>query len=196
MDPITPGQITLGLLAGGRARRLGGRDKAWLVRDGVPQVVRLSTRFGGQVSQVLVSANRDPARFAAAGLVPVADRLADAGPIAALEALAASCATPWLFTLPVDVLDANDCVLRTLNDARSDDGARARDDEGSQPLVALWRVASLRVAVADALGAGELAVHALQSRLALAEVAFDGVRFGNLNTPGDLHAAGIALADA
>jgi molybdopterin-guanine dinucleotide biosynthesis protein A len=196
MDPIAPGQITLGLLAGGRARRLGGRDKAWLVRDGVPQVVRLSTRFGGQVSQVLVSANRDPARFAAAGLVPVADRLADAGPIAALEALAASCATPWLFTLPVDVLDANDCVLRTLNDARSDDGARARDDEGSQPLVALWRVASLRVAVADALGAGELAVHALQSRLALAEVAFDGVRFGNLNTPGDLHAAGIALADA
>lgn len=196
MDPIAPGQITLGLLAGGRARRLGGRDKAWLVRDGVPQVVRLSTRFGGQVSQVLVSANRDPARFAAAGLVPVADRLADAGPIAALEALAASCATPWLFTLPVDVLDANDCVLRTLNDARSDDGARARDDEGSQPLVALWRVAALRVAVADALGAGELAVHALQSRLALAEVAFDGVRFGNLNTPGDLHAAGIALADA
>lgn len=196
MDPIAPGQITLGLLAGGRARRLGGRDKAWLVRDGVPQVVRLSTRFGGQVSQVLVSANRDPARFAAAGLVPVADRLADAGPIAALEALAASCATPWLFTLPVDVLDANDCVLRTLIDTRADDGARARDDEGSQPLVALWRVASLRVAVADALGAGELAVHALQSRLALAEVAFDGVRFGNLNTPGDLHAAGIALADA
>ena len=192
MDPIARDQISLGLLAGGRACRLGGVDKAWLSRGGVPQVQRLAARFGGQVARVLVSANRDPWRFAEAGLVPVADRIADAGPIAALDALATVCATPWLFTLPVDVVDANDCALRTLLAARAADGARARDADGPQPLVALWRVASLRAAVADALAAGQFAVHALQGRLALAEVAFDGVRFGNLNTPGDLVAAGVA----
>ena len=31
-----PGGVTLGLIAGGRATRLGGIDKAWLLRDGVP----------------------------------------------------------------------------------------------------------------------------------------------------------------
>ncbi|MDH5833616.1 molybdenum cofactor guanylyltransferase [Luteimonas kalidii] len=195
MDPIARDQISLGLLAGGRARRLGGLDKAWLVRGGVPQVLRLATCFGGQVAQVLVSANREPERLAAAGLEPVPDRVADAGPIGALEALAAACPTPWLFTLPVDLVDVDDGVLRMLLAARASDGARARDDDGPQPLVALWRVAAQRTAVADALAAGALAVQALQARLSLAEVAFEGVRFGNLNTPADLRSAGIAWAD-
>jgi len=34
---ITPDQITLGILAGGRATRLGGADKAWLRRGGMDQ---------------------------------------------------------------------------------------------------------------------------------------------------------------
>ena len=42
------GALTLGILAGGRATRLGGRDKAWLQRDGVPQVVRIARRFDAE----------------------------------------------------------------------------------------------------------------------------------------------------
>ena len=183
--------ITLGLLAGGRATRLGGRDKAWLARGGVPQVLRLATRFSAETAAVLVSANRDPARYAGAGLAAIPDRVADAGPLSGLDALAAACATPWLFSLPVDVVDVNDCVLRTLAAGRDADGAWARDADGPQPLVALWRVDALRPAVAAALAAGEFAAHALQSRLRMREVRFAGVRFGNLNTPDDLAAAGI-----
>ena len=52
-------QVTLGILAGGRATRLGGRDKAWLTRGGVPQVLRIARRFGAECSAVCVSANRD-----------------------------------------------------------------------------------------------------------------------------------------
>jgi molybdopterin-guanine dinucleotide biosynthesis protein A len=37
-------------------------------------------------------------------------------------------------------------------------------------------------------------VQALQTRRGMARVRFAGVRFGNLNTPGDLAAAGIAPA--
>ena len=36
--------ITVGILGGGRATRLGGADKAWLIRDGQPQVLRLARR--------------------------------------------------------------------------------------------------------------------------------------------------------
>ena len=49
-------QVTLGLLAGGQGTRLGGVDKAWLLRDGQPQVVRLAALFPA-VSEVLVSSN-------------------------------------------------------------------------------------------------------------------------------------------
>ena len=72
------------------------------------------------------------------------------GPLGGLEALARACRTPWLLTLPVDVVDANDCLPRTLASAGGD-GAVARDADGLQPLVALYRVAALRAAVAAAI---------------------------------------------
>ena len=188
---IDPRDIALGLVAGGRATRLGGLDKAWLERGGVAQVLRLRTRFAAETGAVLASANRGFDRYAQAGLETVADRVADAGPLAALDALAQACRTPWLFTLPVDVVDVNDCVLRTLVSWRGQAGASAEDDDGPQPLVALWRVDALREAVGGALAAGNRSVHGLQATLGMPVVNFSGVRFGNLNTPEDLAAAGI-----
>ena len=183
--------ITLGILAGGRATRLGGIDKAWLERGGVAQVVRLTRRFGPETAAVLASANSELPRYASAGIEAVPDRIADAGPLGGLDALAAACRTPWLLTMPVDMVDASDCLLRTLVSAAAANGARAQDESGVQPLVALWRVDALREAATAALRDARLAVQALQLRLDMAVVHFAGVRFGNLNTPDDLRAAGI-----
>lgn len=185
--------LTLGLLAGGRASRLGGVDKAWLMRGDLPQVLRWARRWPGEHGPVLVSANRDPDRYAGEGLIVVVDRVPDLGPLGGLDALAAACTTDWLFTLPVDLVGANDCLIRTLVSQRGADGAFAVDDDGPQPLVALWRRDALRAATAQAMAAGEGAVHRLRERLDLPAVVFSGFRFGNLNTPDDLQAAGIAL---
>ena len=185
------GALTLGILAGGRATRLGGRDKAWLQRDGVPQVVRIARRFDAECGAVLVSANRDLSRYAEHGLRAVADEVADIGPLGGIDMLCAHCETPWLLTMPVDIVDANDCLLRTLANA-GDDGAVADDGDGLQPLVALYRVEALREAVAAAIAAGDFSVQAMQQRMALARVRFAGLRFGNLNTPDDLRLAGCA----
>jgi molybdopterin-guanine dinucleotide biosynthesis protein A len=188
---IAPQDITLGILAGGRATRLGGRDKAWIERDGVPQVVRLARRFGAEASALLASANRGRERYAGAGIEVVGDRVQDAGPLGGLDALAHACRSTWLLSLPVDVVDANDCLVRSLASAATPAGACARDEAGLQPLLALWHVEALRGAVAQALADGQLSVKALQQRLGMAVVDFPGVRFGNLNTPDDLRAAGI-----
>ncbi len=186
--------LTLGLLAGGRGSRLGGVDKAWLERDGVPQVLRFARRFPGETGAVLVSANRDLQRYGDAGLQAVPDRIeAGAGPMAGIDALAAACTTPWLLTLPVDLFDVNDCLVRTLLADATADGAVAEDDDGLQPLVALYRVARLREALPAMIQAGELAPRILQQRLGLSRVRLPGVRFGNLNTPQDLASARIAL---
>ncbi len=188
---VAPEHITLGLLAGGKASRLGGIDKAWLESNSEPQVLRWQRRFSDEVGAMLVSANRDLDRYAAHGLIAVSDRTPDLGPLGGLDALAAICETQWLLTLPVDLVGTNDCLLRTLITMRGEDGAYAVDDDGPQPLVALWRRDALRVACAEALMTGTSAVHALQSRLQMSQVVFSGFRFGNLNTPDDLHAAGI-----
>jgi len=191
--PLPSAQITLGILAGGRATRLGGIDKAWIERDGVPQVLRWRRRFAAEAGAMLVSANRDLLRYREAGLDAIADRVdGDFGPIAGLEALLAHCRTPWLLTLPVDLVGVNDCLLPTLCAERGASGAYARDDDGDQPLVALWNVEAALPAATSAIERNETAIHALQARLQMPAVRFDGVRFGNLNTPDDLHAAGIS----
>lgn len=188
---IARGEITLGILAGGRASRLGGRDKAWLQRDGVPQVVRIARRFDAECGAVLVSANRDLPRHAQHGLRAITDEMADIGPLGGIDALCTHCDTPWLLTIPVDIVNANDCLLRTLANAGGD-GAVAEDDDGLQPLLALYRVDALRDAVAASIAARDFSVQAMQARMTLPRVRFKGLRFGNLNTPEDLRLAGYA----
>lgn len=163
--------ITLGLLAAG-----GAAGAAWRKRDGRPQVLRLARRFPGEVAAVRVAADADFDRYAAAGLWAVP---AGSDAAATLAALVAACATPWLLTLPVDLFDTNDCLVRTLAACRGEDGAVAVDADGVQPRVALYRVEALRGALPAALAAGE-GVEALQARLRLAAVPFAGVRFGRL----------------
>lgn len=181
--------ITLGILAGGEALRLGGRDKAWLERDGRPQVLHLVDALATRTGAVIASANRNAERYLAHGLRAIRDRVAGIGPLGGLDALAAECRSDWLLTVPVDALAVPDDLIERLS--RHDAGACAEDDDGPQPLVALWRVAALRVAIVDAIASGDLAAHALQSRLGMACVRFEDVRFGNLNTPRDLAVAGI-----
>lgn len=184
--------LTLGLLAGGRARRLGGRDKAWLSRDGVPQVLRWQARFGPLVAAVRVSANRRLADYRDAGIEAIPDATPDFGPVAGLAALADACTTPWLFTLPVDALDVPASVLPALSAQAGGEGAFLVDDEGPQPLVALWPVQRLRDASRAAIAADQPAVRALVARMGSHLVAIPGLRIGNLNTPADLAAAGVA----
>lgn len=153
-------------------------------------MLRIARRFGSACHATLVSANTDGRRLAEVGQRAVPDRIQNVGPLGGIDALAAACATPWLFTMPVDVVDANDCLLRTLAGAGGN-GAVAEDDDGLQPLVALYRVDALRDGLASAIASGDYSVRALQERLQLPRVRFAGLRFGNLNTPADLLAAGF-----
>ena len=186
---LAPGSVTLGVLAGGRASRLGGLDKAWLHCRGQPQVLRLVRRFSACCGQVSISANRKPERYAAHGLKVMPDRHPDLGPIGGLDALAAGCTTPWLFTLPVDALECDGRLLDALAMAGGQ-GACAQDDDGLQPLFALYRLPELRVAVANAIATGQHSVRGLHEAMDLPIVRFAGERFGNLNTPEALVAAG------
>ena len=184
--------MTIGLLAGGQGKRLGGVDKAWLERDGQSQLAWLVGQLERYPSPILVSANTSHERHRALGLHAIADRSPGLGPLAGISAIAEVCPTPWLLSLPVDLAHVQpglDAFVATL------DGhpCIAEDDDRPQPLVALWNVSMLRPAVAEALAAGRLAVMELQARLGMTAHRLPGVRFGNLNTPRELVRAGLRI---
>jgi molybdopterin-guanine dinucleotide biosynthesis protein A len=183
---IPRGQVTLGILAGGQARRMGGIDKALVRHQGERLIDRVLAGAGAGFAQVLVSHNGNDLlgefRF-------VRDlRRGHPGPLAGVEALLCACDASWLVTIPVDVERVPPDLCERLAACASDVGVRARDLDGDEPLVALWPVAPARVAVAAALDAGENAVHRAQARLGFVACEFGDLRFGNLNTLADLQA--------
>jgi molybdenum cofactor guanylyltransferase len=183
---IDPRLATLGILAGGQARRLGGRDKARLVVEGQPQLERLLAAFPQPFHERLLSYNRD-ADGLPHGIRVVADARPEfAGPVAALESLASTCRTPWLLTLPVDCRDVPAALFDLLANTPKADGATLDDADGVQPLVGLWFVESLLPACTALLDAGDGAARRLRERLHLRIVDIAPRRLGNLNTLEDL----------
>ena len=70
------------ILAGGQARRMGGRDKALLDLAGRPLLAHVAERLAGQVGPIAIGANGDPARFAPFGFPVLPDQFDQAGPLA------------------------------------------------------------------------------------------------------------------
>ncbi len=75
------------ILAGGRSSRMGGGDKCLLPLAGRPVLASVIARLRSQVSDIVINANGEPARFARFGLPVVADSVAGfAGPLAGVHA--------------------------------------------------------------------------------------------------------------
>ena len=160
-------QITLGILAGGRATRLGGSTRPGSSATACRRCMRWQRRFAPRSRRRAGQRQPRSRTLRAAGLDrgrrshrrrPRPDRPASTRSRSA-------CATPWLLTLPVDLVGVNDCLLPTLVARAGANGAFAEDDDGPQPLVALWRVAALaRASPRQRCRDRRVAVHALQAR--------------------------------
>ena len=72
------------ILAGGEGRRMGGLDKPLLLLAGRALLDRIAAMLRPQVDRIALSANGDPARFAACGLEVLADEVPGLGPLAGI----------------------------------------------------------------------------------------------------------------
>lgn len=185
--------VTVAILAGGAARRLGGRDKGLeplhgraLVDHVLAAIVRM--RVDAQAiaqHQVLIVANRHRDDYAQRART-IADTVQGfAGPLAGVAAALAACETPWLMTLPVDCpqppLDLAGRLFAAAIQANAD-AMVAHDGERRQPLFALYR-STLAASAGLAAAAGQ-GVWAWQSAIGVHELDFTDARrqFLNLNT--------------
>jgi molybdenum cofactor guanylyltransferase len=198
------------LLAGGRSSRMGGGDKALRSLGGQPILAHVIERLQPQVSEMIINANGDPARFAAFGLPIVPDSIADfpgplAGVLAGLEWVDANRPeVEYVVTVPADTpFISSDLVSRFLA-ARNGERAFcvARSGDGTHPVIGLWPV-SMAPKLKTALEQGMRKVGRWVHLQHAAEVFFPQAEIGrrtidpffNINTPEDLALAEVALAE-
>jgi len=186
------------ILAGGRASRMGGRDKAFAAVDGEPIAVRTIRLFQTLFPQVIVSTNR-PSRFADLGVETVEDRFVGNGPLAGIHAAMMASRHPHVFVVACDMpgLDAG-TIGFLLARIASFDAVVPRWEDDIEPLHAVYAVRTLAL-VEECLLAGRFAVRDFLPRVSVDYVAEAELRSAvagaarsmmNVNTPEELAAVG------
>lgn len=189
-NQISVGDITLLILAGGRGRRMEGRDKGLIPLLGKPVIEHLLARIRLQSQQILISANRNLEQYARYGYPVVRDTLNGfAGPLAGILAGLSACETGFMLTLPVDApLLSPDYLVRmkqTLE--QSDRPACVAAFEGRpEPVFCLAERTTLSVLEAY-LATGQRSVHGWLQQIGAANTDFSDVpeQFINLNRARD-----------
>jgi molybdenum cofactor guanylyltransferase len=190
-SPCRRDAITGVVLAGGRARRMGGADKGLVKVNGEAMVVHALRGLTPQVGALLINANRNQERYAALGDCNViADADGDyAGPLAGMASAMGHAATRYILTVPCDSpLLAPDLAERLIAALIADDAeiSVAHDGTRMQPVFALLDCA-LRESIVDYLSGGGRKIDAwyARRRIALADFTDHPDMFLNINTPED-----------
>lgn len=188
------------ILAGGRASRLGFREKALVELQGRPLVAHVIERLATQVDGLWLNVNREQAHYQHFGLPIIGDAhvFIDMGPLAgihaALEAFerytpgdgwltVVACDSPWL---PLDLVDRLIAAARTA----SLSAAVACENGHPHPTFSVLH-SSLLPSVNRQLQRNELAFGRWLADLPAAHADFSDQpeAFGNLNTLAELEAA-------
>jgi molybdenum cofactor guanylyltransferase len=193
----TASAAAVGILAGGRATRFGGRNKALVEVDGEPVIARQLRAIGDLASEILVVAE-SPAAFDAYPVRVIADRFPGAGPLAGLDAALAAATAPRLLALACDMPDVTPRVLaHLLERAAGADLVVPMAGGRVQPLCAVYGQAMAPVVAArlaqGRLRAVELPDAAEAAGLRVVRVGADELAimdpelrsFANLNSPCD-----------
>ncbi len=186
-------EVTGLILAGGRGARLGGADKGLLPLTSQPLVQHVFERLAPQVRTVLLSANRNHARYRALGFAPLDDGpYPYAGPLAGLRAGLRACDTPWLLAVACDLprLPLDLCARLLAAAPRKDARARVPFDGTRHQYACVLLPASALAAIEDNLKNGRHSLQALFATTGWLSVDFsrDAQRqdaFANLNTLAD-----------
>jgi molybdenum cofactor guanylyltransferase len=191
------------ILAGGRARRLGGLNKAGLtLHPGGPSVLdRQLARLRRVVDRTIIIAN-DAERFSRAGVPVVPDLVPGSGALGALYTAVHAAETEWTLVVACDMPFVSERLLSHLvSVGRGVDIAIPRTSHGYEPLCATYSrrtatelrrlIDEQRFRLSDVAGIPGLNVREV-GRDEIEAFGPEEVLFFNLNTSED-HARAIAI---
>ena len=190
---MTPNRaaITGVVLAGGRARRMGGEDKGLLPFHGRPLASHALDALGKVAETRLINANRNLEAYESLGF-PVIQDANDRfdGPLSGLLSAMRAAATPYVLTVPCDTPRLTGQLLQRLADRLETSGAViavAHDGKRLHPVVMLAKTC-LADDLQAYLDAGERKVEHWVRRQRWVSVDFSDPpgALANINTPSDL----------
>lgn len=189
-DPAPAAPLTGVILAGGQARRMGGRDKGLIEYRGRPLLAHVIERLAPQVDTLLVNANRNRAQYAAFGHPVIADAAGGfLGPLAGILAGLQEAQAGLVLVAPCDSPHVSRDLAARLAAPLADagtGGAVACCEGRMQPVFAILRTA-LAEPLAAFLQQGGRKIDMFYAAQAIVEVPFeDAYAFRNINTPEDL----------
>jgi molybdopterin-guanine dinucleotide biosynthesis protein A len=206
---MTPHPHILGVvLAGGRARRMGGGDKGLAEIAGRPMLAHVMERFSPQVGRLILNANGDHSRFGDFGVEVIADAAPPGpdggderghGPLAGLLAamMWAETALPGVSAVATVSTDVPflplDLVARLERNRERNAAAVAHSADRLHPVIGLWPLA-VRAEIETALLTGNRSMQAFAKSVKATTVIFPPVSIGgymidpffNANTPDEL----------
>ncbi|WP_435685954.1 molybdenum cofactor guanylyltransferase MobA [Sedimenticola selenatireducens] len=157
-DQTSRPSITAVILAGGKARRMGGQDKGLVELAGRPLIEHVIARIEPQVSRILINANRNTQQYARYGYPVVSDSLSDfQGPLAGFLAAMQQVESDFIVTIPCDGPCLPDDLINRLYNAQQAAQAEiavAHDGNRMQPVYALIST-RLQQSLNDFLSSGE-----------------------------------------
>lgn len=187
---IPADDITAVILAGGKARRMGGEDKGLIELGGRSLIEYIIAALRPQVDSIIINANRHHDAYAGYGLPVVADMLSDyLGPLVGMASGMQATDRPWIVTVPCDSPFIPADLVATLSSTlarQQADICVAHDGERMQPVFAMLRCDLLP----DLLGYLEdggrkIDLWYATHRLAIADFSGSADTFLNLNSPED-----------
>lgn len=192
----TQTDIAAVIVAGGKATRFGGRYKPLLEVGGTRILDRQLAVLGSCFDEIVLAAN-DPAPYRHTGLLIVADRHPDAGPLAGLDAAFHATSASHLFAVAGDMPYLSVAAIEAVLAAEHDecDVVAPRVAGYYEPLHALY-ARSCAPVIAARLRTGRYKLSGLLSEEnlrvnALGEQVFRRIDpampfFTNINSPADL----------
>lgn len=190
--PLNKQSFTAVILAGGQGSRLSGLDKGLVKLNNISLVQHLINRTAPQVSEIMISANRNIETYSDLGFPVYEDELNNfAGPLAGILAALKHCQTDWLLTVPADSpfipLDLAQRLSSNIQDSKI---IMAHDGKRLQPTFALIHK-SLQASLEDFLKKGErkTRVWMQQQPHNIVDFSDQADAFININTEDDLENA-------
>ena len=175
------------ILAGGRARRMGGVDKGLVILAGKPLMAHVVERLTPQVEQIIISANRNLPEYGSWADTVIKDSIGEYdGPLAGIASGLEVSTTDYVLTAPCDSpLLARDLADRMYTESVSAKAevAVASDGKRLQPVFMLIH-RSLLTSMVAFLEAGERKIDKWFDQHAVTVVDFsdEPETFININT--------------
>ncbi|WP_336216340.1 molybdenum cofactor guanylyltransferase MobA [Enterobacter sp. P82] len=182
-------EITGVVLAGGRSTRMGGKDKGLQLLNGKPLWQCVADALTGQVTTMVISANRHIETYQRSGYAVYQDNQTNyPGPLAGMLSVMQQSPGEWFIFCPCDTPLIPSCLVERLVRLRAAAPVVwVHDGERDHPAIALMH-RSLVPALQEYLTAGERRVMVFMRQSGGHSIDFSDMKsaFVNVNTTEDL----------